>query len=69
MFFGHTENVRAKFSENFPNSTVPHRNTVRDLINKFRDFGDVSDDPRSGCPRVLTEYKMLDIADRTRSDN
>ncbi|KAJ4444475.1 hypothetical protein ANN_06267 [Periplaneta americana] len=59
----YTEKVKQKFRERFPESALPNRDTVRDLIAKFRKTGSVHDAPRSGRPPVLTEEKLLDISD------
>jgi hypothetical protein len=53
-----------KFVKMSPTCHVPHRNTVRPLIDKFRETGSVADTPRSGSPRVLTEDKILYSSDR-----
>ena len=37
---------------------MPHRNTVRNLIIKFREHGSVKDAPRSGRPTIFTEKKV-----------
>ena len=50
-----TENVKRKFRERFPNSVCPHRDTVRDLITKFRETGSLDDAPKSGRPKILTD--------------
>jgi hypothetical protein len=52
------------FSEMFPESHVPHRNTVWQLTDEFRENGSVADAPRSDSPRLLTEDKVLEICDR-----
>jgi hypothetical protein len=54
----YTEVDNQKFTEMFAESNVPHRNTVRQLI----ETGSVSDELKSGRPRVLTEDKALDIS-------
>ena len=59
----YTVKVKQLFAENFPNSKLPHRDTVRDLINKFLETGSVHDAARSGRPTVLTEQKLEDISD------
>ncbi|KAG7154479.1 Macrophage migration inhibitory factor-like [Homarus americanus] len=59
----YTEEVQRRFAEKFPNIQVPHRNTVRQLIKKFRDTGSVADAPRSGRPSVLTQEKLEDLSD------
>jgi hypothetical protein len=43
---------------------MPHRNAVRQLIQKFKETGFVCDATRSGRPSILTEKKVLDISDR-----
>lgn len=60
----YTQNVRQKFTEQFPNCKLPCPDTVYDLIKKFREFGSVHDAARSGRPSILTEEKLLDISDR-----
>jgi len=42
---------------------VPHRNAVRQLIQKFKETSSVCDTTRSGRPSILTEKKVLDISD------
>lgn len=60
----YTVSVRQTFNSVFPETTIPHRDTVRDLINKFRSTDSVPDAPRSGRPSVLSEDKLLDISDK-----
>lgn len=60
----YTATVKLKFSEAFPNTVPPNRDTVRDLLRKFHDTGSVADAPRSGRPSVLSEEKLLNISDR-----
>ena len=62
----YTETVKEKFAERFPATTVPQRNAVRPLINKFRDTGSVHDASRSGRPTILTEQKVNDISEAMR---
>ncbi|PSN38065.1 hypothetical protein C0J52_16686 [Blattella germanica] len=58
-----SENVKIKFRKHFPNAICPNRDTVRDLIRKFRETGSVHDVPRSGRPKLLTEAKVDEISD------
>lgn len=58
-----TENVKLKFQVRFPNLECPHRDTVRDLISKFRVTGSVHDVPRTGRPTLLTDGKLDEISD------
>ena len=59
----YTEEVKQKFTNQFPNQTLPHRNAVRRLLEKFRETGSVCDLPRAGRPKVLTEHKLNEISD------
>lgn len=43
-------------------TAVPHRDTVRALISKFRRNGSVADDERSGRPSLLSEEKLNEIS-------
>ena len=45
--------VQERFQERFPFTELPHRDTVRDLVNKFRRTGSVQDEGRSGTPLKL----------------
>lgn len=54
----YTDDVKKMFSERFPETDLPHRNTVRNLINKFRMHGSIEDAPRSGRPTVLSEQTL-----------
>ena len=60
----YTESVKDEFQRRFPQTTVPHRDTVRDLISKFRETGSVIDASRSGRPSKATKEKLEDISDR-----
>jgi transposase len=60
----YTENVQQKFAQQFPDAQVPHRNAVRNPINKFRETGSVQDAPGSGRPST-SEETVLDIQART----
>lgn len=60
----YSEVVKQQFQDKFPNSSLPHRDTVRDLISKFRQTGSVMDFDRSGRPTVLTEEKLTVISDK-----
>ena len=57
----YTENVKMKFRLHFPNSRCPNCDTVRDLINKFRETGSVQDAPKTGRPTILTDNKFEEI--------
>ena len=46
--------VNKEFLEIFPETDLPHRNTVRNL-NKFREHGSVKDAPRHGRPIILNK--------------
>jgi len=56
--------VQQRFQAQFPETKVPHRNAVLQLIKKFKDTSSVCDATRSGRPSILTEKKPLDISDR-----
>ena len=58
----YSQNVQQAFIHKFPTGPVPHRNTVRRLIRKFRDTGSLADASRPGRPKVLTEEKVIEIA-------
>jgi hypothetical protein len=65
----YTEEVIRQYVLKFPDSQVPHRNAVRNLIDKFRATGSVVDAYRSGRPST-SEDTMLDIQARiTMSPN
>jgi hypothetical protein len=51
------------FAEMLPESHVPHRNTVLQLVDKVRQTGIVADAPKPGRPRMSTDEKVLDISD------
>ena len=56
------ENIN-QFRECFPSSVCPHRDTVRDLITKFRETGSIHDAPKGGKLKILTEAKLDEISD------
>jgi transposase len=60
----YTQDVQQRFQAQFPETEVPHRNAVRQLIQKFQETCSVCDATRSGRPSILTEKKLLDISDR-----
>ena len=41
----YTDKVRKEFLEKFPETDLPHRNMVCNLINKFQEHGSVKDAP------------------------
>ena len=47
-----------RFKEQFPHTKVPHRDTVRDLIKKFRRTGFFKDEEKSGRPTKLEGDKL-----------
>jgi transposase len=55
--------VQEQCAEKFPGTPVPHRSTVRRLIEKFRETGSVLDAERSGRPSKLNDKKLMDISD------
>jgi transposase len=61
---GYTQDVQQRFQAQFPDTKVPHRNAVRQLIQKFQETCSVCDTTRSGRPSILTEKILLDISDR-----
>jgi transposase len=55
--------VQEQFAEKFPETSVPHFNAVRRLIEKFRETGSVLDAERSGRPSKLHDKKLMDVSD------
>ena len=53
----YTEAAKHEFLKRFPTTELPHRNTVRTFISKFRETGSVYDASHSGRPTILTELK------------
>ena len=58
----YTDVVRQRFAEKFPDKAVPHRNAVRNLVDKFRETGSVDDPECCGRPAKLSEEKLFDIS-------
>lgn len=56
--------VRRRFLTEFPDVPAPHRDTVRKLVNKFRDTGSILDKKRRVKRRVLTEEKLDEVGER-----
>ena len=52
----YTVRMQERFKEQFPHTMVPYRDTVCDLIKKFRRTGSVKDEGRSGRSTKLDEY-------------
>ena len=48
----YTDKVKREFLEKFPETDLPHWNTVPNLINKFRKHGSVKGAQRSGRPAI-----------------
>jgi hypothetical protein len=57
------ESVRQEFKKLFLDTREPHRDSVRDLVSKFRETGSVQDISRRGRPSISTEGKLDDISD------
>jgi transposase len=57
------EPAKQELRNRFPDTREPHRDTVRELVCKFRETGSVQDDPRSGRSSVLFQEKLYDISD------
>ena len=55
----YTQDVQQRFEAQFPETKVPHRNAVQQLIQKFKETGSVCDTTKSGRPSILTEKKVL----------
>jgi transposase len=55
--------VQEQFAEKFPETTVPHRNAVPRLVEKFRETVSVLDAKRRGRPSKLNDKKLMDISD------
>ena len=55
--------MQKEFFKKFPETDMPHRNTVRNLINKFQEHGSVKDAPRSGRPTILIKQKVNVISE------
>jgi transposase len=60
----YTQDVQQRFQAHFPETKLPHHNSVRQVIKKFKETGSVCDVTRTGRPSILTEKKLLDISDR-----
>jgi transposase len=59
----YTQDVQQRFQAQFPETKVPHHNTMQQVIQKFKETGCMCDATRSGRPSILTEKKVLDISD------
>ena len=58
---GSCREVTRLFRDRFPDIRAPHRDTVRKLVNRFRETGSVLDrKPQRTC-HVLTEEKLYEI--------
>ena len=49
------------FRDRFPNIRAPHRDTVRKLVNRFRETGSVLDGKPQRTRHVLTEEELDEI--------
>jgi hypothetical protein len=54
--------VKEQFAKKLPGKLVPHSNTVRRLIEKFRETGLVLDSERNVRPSKLNDKKLMDIS-------
>jgi transposase len=59
----YTDLVQEQFAEKFPETPIPHHNTVRRLTEKFRETELMLDAERSGIPSKLNDKKLMDISD------
>ncbi|PSN39614.1 hypothetical protein C0J52_13809 [Blattella germanica] len=55
--------VTGLFTDKFPNIDAPHRDTVRKLVNRFRETGSVLDRKPQRTRHVLTEEKLDEIGE------
>ena len=53
--------VKRLFRDKFPDIHAPHRDTVRKLVNRFRETGSVLDRKPQRTRHVLTEEKLDEI--------
>ena len=51
----------AKFQLKFLNAPVPGKQTLYDLVHRFRETGSVNSKPRSGRPSALTREFLDDV--------
>ena len=56
--------VVSRFQANYPGVRVPSRETVRLLVNKFRETGSIFDKKINVKRRVLTGQKLEEIGER-----
>jgi hypothetical protein len=59
----YTDLVQEQFADKFPETSVPYRNAVRRLMEKFHETSSVLDAERSGRPSELNDKKLMDISD------
>ena len=59
----YADEVKKEFIDKFPETDLPHWNTVCNLFIKFRQHGSVKDAPRSGRSTILTEQKINIISE------
>jgi len=55
----YTQDVQQQFQAQFPETKVPHRNTVRQLIQKFKETGSMCDATRSGRPKTEEVHQEI----------
>ena len=56
--------VVRRFKANYPGVRVPSTDSVRLLVNKFRETGSILDKKRNVKRRVLTEQKLEEIGEK-----
>ena len=56
--------VVRRFEANYPGVSVPSREAVRLLVNKFKETGSILDKKRNIKRRMLTEQKLEEIGER-----
>lgn len=77
----YNQTVKDLFRKRFPKKLLPHRDSVRDMIKRFRTTGSVLDQHRSGRPKkkendtpaksqsVKTRSKAATVTLRPKNDN
>ncbi len=57
--------VQTEFSREFPNTPVPNKSSIKRLVDKFNQTGNVADKPRSGAkPSATTPEKQEEVRNR-----
>lgn len=63
----YNQNVKDLFRKRFPKKLLPHRDSVRDMIKRFRTTGSVLDQHRSGRPKKKKNNTPKNQSVKTRS--